>query len=46
MEIDNLGNVLCVKINNQASRKIDGAVTLIILYEMYRRYRSDLLGRM
>ena len=46
MEIDNLGNVLCVKINNQASRKIDGAVTLIILYEIYRRYRSDLLGRM
>ena len=46
MEIDNLGNVLCVKINNQASRKIDGAVTLISLYEMYRRYRSDLLGRM
>ena len=46
MEIDNLGNVLCVKINNQASRKIDGAVNLIILYEMYRRYRSDLLGRM
>ena len=46
MEIDNLGNVLCVKINNQAARKIDGAVTLIILYEIYRRYRSDLLGRM
>lgn len=46
MEIDNLGNVLCVKINNQAARKIDGAVNLIILYEIYRRYRSDLLGRM
>lgn len=42
MEIDNLGRVLCVKINNQASRRIDGAVTLIILYEMYRRYRSQL----
>lgn len=40
MEIDNLGRVLCVKINNQAPRRIDGAVTLIILYEMYRRYRS------
>lgn len=42
MEIDNLGRVLCVKINNQAQRRIDGAVTLIILYEMYRRYRSQL----
>lgn len=46
MEIDNFGNVLCVKINNQATRKIDGAVNLIILYEMYRRYRSEILGRM
>ena len=42
MEIDNLGRVLCVKINNQATRRIDGAVTFIILYEMYRRYRSQL----
>ena len=42
MEIDNLGRVLCVKINNQASRRIDGAVTLIILYEIYRRYRGML----
>lgn len=42
MEIDNLGRVLCVKINNQAQRRIDGAVTLIILYEMYRRYRGQL----
>lgn len=42
MEIDNLGRVLCVKINNQATRRIDGAVTLIILYEIYRRYRGQL----
>lgn len=42
MEIDNLGRVLCVKINGQAERRIDGAVTLIILYEMYRRYRTTL----
>lgn len=42
MEIDNLGRVLCVKINNQAARRIDGAVTLIILYEMYRRYKGKL----
>lgn len=42
MEIDNFGRVLCVKINNQPTRRIDGAVTLIILYEMYRRYRGKL----
>lgn len=43
MEMDGLGRVLCVKIDGQAERRIDGAVTLIILYEMYRRYRSTLV---
>lgn len=42
MEMDNLGRVMCVKIDGQAARRIDGAVTLIILYEMYRRYRTTL----
>lgn len=41
MEIDNLGNVQAVKIAGQPGKRIDGAVTLIIVYEMYRRYRSD-----
>jgi phage terminase large subunit-like protein len=41
VEVDNLGNCQAVKIAGQASKRIDGAVTLIILYEMYRRYRSD-----
>ena len=41
IEMDNLGNIMCVKIKNQASKRIDGAVTLIILYEVYRRYRSE-----
>lgn len=44
MEIDNLGYVMCVKINNQRYRRIDGAVTLIILYEIYRRYRQEFLA--
>ncbi|BBK23882.1 phage terminase large subunit [Amedibacterium intestinale] len=43
MEMDNLGNVMCVKIDNQKSRRIDGAVTLIILYEVFRRYRNDFM---
>lgn len=43
MEIDNLGNVQAVKIAGQPGKRIDGAVTLIILYEMYRRYRSDFI---
>lgn len=41
IEVDNLGNCQAVKVAGQASKRIDGAVTLIIAYEMYRRYRSD-----
>lgn len=44
MQIDNLGLVMCVKINDQKNRRIDGAVTTIILYEMFRRYKSDILA--
>lgn len=42
IEVDNIGNCQAVKIAGQPSKRIDGAVTLIIVYEMYRRYRSDL----
>ena len=42
IEMDNLGNIMCVKVKKQASKRIDGAITLIILYELYRRYRSEL----
>lgn len=41
MQINNLGQVMCVKVNNQASRRIDGAVTLIILYATLQRFRSE-----
>jgi phage terminase large subunit-like protein len=41
IDVDNLGNCQAVKIAGQPNKRIDGAVTLIILYEMYRRYRSD-----
>lgn len=43
MEMDGLGNVMCVKVNNLKSKRIDGAVTLIILYEIFRRHRSEFL---
>lgn len=43
MQIDNFGQVMAVKINNQATRRIDGAVTTIILYEMFRRYKSEFM---
>ena len=40
-QVDNLGNIQPVKIKREPSRRIDGAVTLIMSMETYRRYRSD-----
>lgn len=39
IKTDDHSQCLCVKI--ESSKRIDGTVTLIILYEMYRRYRTD-----
>ena len=41
MTMDNLGRVMCVKIGGQPSKRIDGAVTMIILYATLQRYRSE-----
>lgn len=41
IKVDDLGRCLCVKQEGMPSKRIDGAVTLIILYEMYRRYRTE-----
>ena len=37
--VDNASNCLLVK--NEATKRIDGAVSLAILYETYRRYRGE-----
>lgn len=41
MELDNVGN--CQAVKQKRSMRIDGAVTLIILYEVLRRYRSEFM---
>ena len=41
VQVNNLGQQLPVKINNQPQRKIDGAVTAIILYATFKRFRSE-----
>lgn len=46
LKIDSRGNGLVVKIDGQLSRKIDGAVTTVILYETFRRYRSDFINNL
>lgn len=40
-EVDNIGNIQPVKAAGINSKRIDGAVTLIMANEMLRRYRSD-----
>lgn len=39
IKVDDYGQCWCVK--QEIAKRIDGAVTLIILYEMYRRYRTE-----
>jgi phage terminase large subunit-like protein len=41
IKVDNLGRILPVKINGQHSKRIDGAVTLIILYATLQRYKTE-----
>lgn len=45
-EVDNVANIQPVKAKGQKSRRIDGAVTLIMLYEMYRRHRTEFMSQL
>lgn len=42
--IDDLG--YCMPVKQQTSKRIDGAVNIIILYEIFRRYRSDFMRQL
>lgn len=39
IDVDDLGQCMVIKMETQ--KRIDGAVTFVILYEMYRRYRTE-----
>lgn len=41
IQVDNLARSMCVKPKGQHSKRIDGAVTLIILYATLMRYQSE-----
>ena len=43
MSIDNRGRCMCEKIDRQHARRIDGAVTMIILYATLQRFRSEFM---
>jgi phage terminase large subunit-like protein len=44
IKIDGLGMIMPVKVLDQKNRRIDGAVTKIIAYATYMRYRTDYLN--
>lgn len=39
--VDNVGNIQPVKIPGQPGKRIDGALTFIMVEEVYRRYKTD-----
>ena len=41
LQVDKVGRGLLVKIRGQKGRRIDGAVTLAIMYETYLRHRAE-----
>ena len=41
IKVDDHGQCLCIK--QETNKRIDGAVCMIILYEMYRRYRTEFM---
>ena len=41
LQMNNRRQALCVKTEN--TKKIDGSVTLVSLFEMFRRYKSDMI---
>ena len=43
IKVDNLMQIMPVKINDQSNRRIDGAVTLILAYAVYLRFRNEFL---
>ena len=45
VKVDNQGYQMAEKIKNQPDRKIDGAVTTIILYATLKRYRTEFVNK-
>lgn len=42
VQVFDTGHIMPVKIKGQAARRIDGTLSLIMCYEMLRRYKSDM----
>ena len=44
VQVWDTGHIMPVKIKGQANRRIDGTLSLIMAYEMLRRYKTDMTG--
>ena len=43
IQVFNTGHIMPIKIKGQASRRIDGTLAEIIVYEMLRRYKTEMM---
>lgn len=44
VQVFDTGHLMPVKIKGQSNRRIDGTLSLIMCYEMYRRYKTEMLN--
>ena len=44
VQVWDTGHILPVKIKGQAARRIDGTLSLIMVYEMLRRYKTEMMN--
>jgi phage terminase large subunit-like protein len=44
VQVFDTGHIMPVKIKGQAARRIDGTLSLIMAYEMLRRYRTEMMN--
>lgn len=46
VQVWDTGHIMPIKIKGQANRRIDGTLSLIMTYEMLRRYRTEMINAM
>ena len=44
VQVFDTGHIMPIKIKGQAARRIDGTLSLIMCYEMYRRYKTEIMN--
>ena len=44
VQVFDTGHIMPIKIKGQAARRIDGTLSLIMCYEMFRRYKTDIMN--